>query len=191
MARPTFLWRGTVAPARCGYTGAADARVDIDRLAAAAVAHGVEAFLPAITSGTVEHWLLNEHYPHDESFLAAIADVLHEEFKAITDAGLVLQVDDPDLPDSWQMFPDMTVPEYRRYAALRVEALNHALRGIPPSTCDCTSAGAATTGRTGTTSCCATSSILCFPSRRAATPTRGTRTIGSSGRTRNSPTAPR
>ncbi len=114
------------------YTGAADARADIDRLAAAAVAHGVEAFLPAITPGTVEHWLLNEHYPDDESFLAAIADVLHEEYKAITDAGLLLQVDDPDLPDGWQMFPDMTVPEYRRYAALRVEALNHALRGIPP-----------------------------------------------------------
>ncbi len=49
----------------------------------------------------------------------------------ITDAGLLLQVDDPDLPDGWQMFPDITVPEYRRYAALRVEALTHALRGIP------------------------------------------------------------
>jgi methionine synthase II (cobalamin-independent) len=64
-------------------------------------------------------------------FLAAIADVLHEEYKTITDAGLLLQVDDPDLPDGRQMFPDMTVPEYRRYAALRVEALNHVLRGIP------------------------------------------------------------
>jgi 5-methyltetrahydropteroyltriglutamate--homocysteine methyltransferase len=91
------------------YTGAADARADIGRLAAAAVAHGVEAFLPAITPGTVEHWLRNEYYPHDESFLAAIADVLHEEYKTITDAGLLLQVDDPDLPDGWQMFPDMTV----------------------------------------------------------------------------------
>ncbi len=98
------------------YTGAADARADIDRLASAAVAHGVDAFLPAITPGTVEHWLLNEHYPDDESFLAAIADVLHEEYKAITDAGLLLQVDDPDLPDGWQMFPDMTV---RRVPAVR------------------------------------------------------------------------
>jgi 5-methyltetrahydropteroyltriglutamate--homocysteine methyltransferase len=114
------------------YVGAADARADIARLAAAAAAHGVDAFLPAITPGTVEHWLLNEYYPDDESFLAAIADVLHEEYKAITDAGLLLQVDDPDLPDGWQMFPGMTVPEYRRYAALRVEALNHALRDIPP-----------------------------------------------------------
>jgi 5-methyltetrahydropteroyltriglutamate--homocysteine methyltransferase len=113
------------------YTGAADARADIDRLTAAAAPHGVAAFLPAITPGTVEHWLVNEYYPDDESFLAAIADVLHEEYKAITDAGLLLQVDDPDLPDGWQMFPDMTVAQYRKYAALRVEALNHALRGIP------------------------------------------------------------
>jgi methionine synthase II (cobalamin-independent) len=56
----------------------------------------------------------------------------HDAASTITDAGLLLQLDDPDLPDGWQMFPDMTVPEYRRYAALRVEALNHALRGIPP-----------------------------------------------------------
>ena len=114
------------------YTGTAWVQADIDRLSSAARGHDVEAFLPAITPGTVEHWLRNEHYPDEESFLAAIADVLHEEYRAITDAGLLLQVDDPDLPDGWQMFPDMTVPEYRRYAALRVEALNHALRGIPP-----------------------------------------------------------
>jgi 5-methyltetrahydropteroyltriglutamate--homocysteine methyltransferase len=113
------------------YTGAADVRADIDRLAAATAPHGVAAFLPAITPGTVEHWLRNEYYPDDESFLGAIADVLHEEYRAITDAGFVLQVDDPDLPDGWQMFPDMTVPEYRKYAALRIEALNQALRGIP------------------------------------------------------------
>jgi 5-methyltetrahydropteroyltriglutamate--homocysteine methyltransferase len=113
------------------YTGTDAVRADIRRLGAAAGRHDVEAFLPAITPGTVEHWLRNEHYPDDESFLFAIADVLHEEYQTITGAGVLLQVDDPDLPDGWQMFPAMTVPEYRRYAALRVEALNHALRGIP------------------------------------------------------------
>ena len=119
------------------YTGAASARADIERLTAAvrdarARGHdGVQAFLPAITPGTVEHWLRNEFYPDEESFLFAIADVLHEEYRAITDAGLILQLDDPDLPDGWQMFPGMTVPEYRRYAARRIEALNHALAGLP------------------------------------------------------------
>ena len=119
------------------YTGAASARADIERLTAAVRnartrGHdGVQAFLPAITPGTVEHWLRNEFYPDEESFLFAIADVLHEEYRAITDAGLILQLDDPHLPDGWQMFPGMTVPEYRRYAARRIEALNHALRGLP------------------------------------------------------------
>jgi 5-methyltetrahydropteroyltriglutamate--homocysteine methyltransferase len=113
------------------YAGGDAVRADIRRISTAARGHDVEAFLPAITPGTVEHWLRNEYYPDTESFLFAVADVLHEEYRAITDAGLLLQVDDPDLPDGWQMFPDMTVPEYRRYAALRVDALNHALRGIP------------------------------------------------------------
>ena len=57
---------------------------------------------------------------------------MHEEYKAIVDAGFLLQIDDPDLPDGWQMFPDMSVADYRKYATLRVDALNHALRGIPP-----------------------------------------------------------
>jgi 5-methyltetrahydropteroyltriglutamate--homocysteine methyltransferase len=113
------------------YTGLAAARGDIGNLRAAARDRDVEPFLPAVTPGTVEHWLGNEYYPDEESFLEAIAGVLHEEYKAITDAGFLLQVDDPDLPDGWQMFPDMTIPEYRKYAALRVEALNHALAGIP------------------------------------------------------------
>jgi 5-methyltetrahydropteroyltriglutamate--homocysteine methyltransferase len=113
------------------YTGHDAVQSDITRLSVVVRGEDVEPFLPAITPGTVEHWLRNEYYPDEESFLLAIADVLHEEYAAITSAGLLLQLDDPDLPDAWQMFPDMTVPEYRRYAALRVEALNHALRGIP------------------------------------------------------------
>ena len=73
------------------YAGTALVQADIDRLTAAAGAHDVTAFLPAITPGTVEHWLRNDYYPDDESFLGAIADVLHEEYTAITDAGLLLQ----------------------------------------------------------------------------------------------------
>src|SRR5260221_837332 len=90
-----------------------------------------EAFLPANTPGTVEHWLRNEHYRTDEEFVQGIAEALREEYKAIVEAGFLLQIDDPDLPDGWQMFPDMSVREYRKYATLRVDAINHALRGIP------------------------------------------------------------
>jgi 5-methyltetrahydropteroyltriglutamate--homocysteine methyltransferase len=88
-------------------------------------------FLPANTPGTVEHWLGNDFYKSDEEFLFAIADVLHEEYRAITEAGLLLQIDDPDLPDCWNCLPDMEVEDYLPYAALRTEALCHALRDIP------------------------------------------------------------
>ena len=74
---------------------------------------------------------MNEYYKSDEAFVFAIADAMHEEYKAIVDAGFLLQIDDPDLPDGWNCLPDITLPEYRKYASMRVEALNHALRGIP------------------------------------------------------------
>src|SRR3989475_13214882 len=90
-----------------------------------------EAFLPANTPGTVEHWLRNEHYRTEEEFVQGIAETLRDEYKAIVGAGFLLQIDDPDLPDGWQMYPDMSVREYRKYATLRVDAINHALRGIP------------------------------------------------------------
>ena len=113
------------------YIGAKAAAEDIANLKAAMQGQDVEPYLPAVAPGTMEHWLWNEHYKSDEEFLYAIADAMHEEYKAIIDAGFVLQIDDPDLPDGWQMYPEMTVPEYRKYAGLRVEALNHGLRDLP------------------------------------------------------------
>jgi 5-methyltetrahydropteroyltriglutamate--homocysteine methyltransferase len=114
------------------YIGKAAAEGDIQRLKAATAGLDVEPFLPAVAPGTIEHWLWNDYYPDDESFLFAVADVMHEEYRAVTDAGIMLQVDDPDLPDGWQVHPEMDVPAYRAYASLRVEALNHALRDLPP-----------------------------------------------------------
>jgi len=113
------------------YIGQANVQNDIANLKAATAGLQVEPYLPAIAPGTVEHWLWNEHYPDDESFLFAIADALHEEYRAITDAGVLLQIDDPDLPDGWQMYPDMSAADYRKYADLRVAAINRALEGIP------------------------------------------------------------
>ena len=119
-----------VAPLR--YVGQADLKRDLDNFRAAL--QGVEvtaAFLPANTPGTIEHWIANEYYKSDEEFVFAIADAIHEEYQAIVDAGFLLQIDDPDLPDGWNCLPDITLPDYRRYAEMRVAALNHALRGIP------------------------------------------------------------
>jgi 5-methyltetrahydropteroyltriglutamate--homocysteine methyltransferase len=91
-----------------------------------------EAFLPAVAPGTIEHWLRNEYYASDEAYLAAIADAMKVEYDAIVQAGYIVQVDDPDLADAWQIHPHMSVADYRKFAGLRIEALNHALRDIPP-----------------------------------------------------------
>ena len=114
------------------YIGQEAIQADIDNFNAAL--HGAspaETFLPSVAPGTIEHWLRNDHYPTDEAYLNAIADVMHEEYNAIVDAGFLLQIDDPDLGDAWQIHGDMDVAEYRRFAQLRIEALNHALRDIP------------------------------------------------------------
>ncbi|MGH6991048.1 MAG: cobalamin-independent methionine synthase II family protein [Stellaceae bacterium] len=114
------------------YIGHDALKRDIDNFKAALQGIAVEdAFLPANTPGTLEHALRNVHYKTDEEYLEAIANVLRVEYKAITDAGLTLQLDDPDLPDGWEIWPEMTVSDYRNYAGLRIEALKHALAGIP------------------------------------------------------------
>jgi len=115
------------------YVGHASLKAEIEDFKAGLQGQSYEeAFLPAIAPGTIEHWMKNDYYPDEESYLAAIAEAMHEEYKAIVDAGFLLQIDDPDLPDGWQFMSQMSVPEYRRYAELRVDALNHGLRDIPP-----------------------------------------------------------
>jgi 5-methyltetrahydropteroyltriglutamate--homocysteine methyltransferase len=114
------------------YTDQSLVQTDIANLRAAM--HGLQveqAYLPAVAPGSIEHWLRNAYYPSEEAFLYAIADAMHEEYRAIVDAGLVLQIDDPDLADGWQVNPDLDLPGYRRRATLRTEVLNHALRGLP------------------------------------------------------------
>jgi 5-methyltetrahydropteroyltriglutamate--homocysteine methyltransferase len=114
------------------YVGHAEVKSDIENLKAALQGqHVEEAFLPAIAPGTMEHWMKNEYYPTDEAYLFAIADAMHEEYKGIVDAGFILQIDDPDLADAWQMFPQMSVAEYLKYQEMRIDALNHGLRGLP------------------------------------------------------------
>jgi 5-methyltetrahydropteroyltriglutamate--homocysteine methyltransferase len=114
------------------YTGQALLKVEIEDFKAALENQNYqEAFLPAIAPGTIEHWMKNDYYPSDEAYLMAIADAMSEEYQAIVEAGFLLQIDDPDLPDGWQFMSHMTVSEYRKYAELRIDALNHGLRHIP------------------------------------------------------------
>ena len=114
------------------YTGHALIQQDIENFQAALTGVATEeAFLPAIAPGTFGRGE-NQYYPDEEAFLYAIADAIKEEYKAIVDAGFLLQIDDPGLPDTWDMqVPALSVEEYRKLAVIRIDALNHALDGIP------------------------------------------------------------
>jgi 5-methyltetrahydropteroyltriglutamate--homocysteine methyltransferase len=126
-AAPSFVCTGPVA-----YVGHAQVRADIDNLKSAlADMPAEEAFLPAISPSNVEGRQKNAYYQTDEEYLFAIAEAMREEYRAITDAGLLVQIDDPRLVTYYIMSPTSTVAECRRWAEVRVEALNHALRGIP------------------------------------------------------------
>jgi 5-methyltetrahydropteroyltriglutamate--homocysteine methyltransferase len=115
------------------YIGHDLVQADIARLKAAMAKYGAgEAFIPAISPSNIENWIKNRYYATDEDYLMALADALHEEYTAITDAGLLLQIDDPRLVTYYIMRPELSVDEVRKWAITRVEALNHALRGIPP-----------------------------------------------------------
>jgi 5-methyltetrahydropteroyltriglutamate--homocysteine methyltransferase len=114
------------------YVGQTQLESDIANLRAALEGVQVEeAVLTAIAPGTIEHWLHNEYYRSDEEFLFAIAEAMNAEYKAITDAGFLLQIDDPDLADAWQIHAGMDVEAYRAFADLRVESINVALKGVP------------------------------------------------------------
>jgi 5-methyltetrahydropteroyltriglutamate--homocysteine methyltransferase len=114
------------------YIGQEEVKADIANLKTALPGKQIEeGFLPAVAPGTMEHWMKNEYYKTQEEYLFAIAAAMAEEYRAIVDAGFVLQIDDPDLADAWQMHPRMSTVEYRKYQELRIEALNHALKGLP------------------------------------------------------------
>jgi len=131
--RGNLAGREAVCTGPLRYVGHHAVQADIANFKAALTDVEVtETFLPAVAPGTIEHWLHNEHYGSDEAYLAAVAEAMKVEYDAIIAAGFLLQIDDPDLADAWQIHPAMSVPEYRRFAGLRIEALNHALRDIAP-----------------------------------------------------------
>ena len=114
------------------YVGQGEVNADITNLKFALQNKKYEeAFLPAVAPGTLEHWMKNDFYKTNEEYLFAIADAMREEYKAIVEAGFILQIDDPDLADAWQMHPEMSIADYRKYQEMRIDALNHGLRDLP------------------------------------------------------------
>jgi 5-methyltetrahydropteroyltriglutamate--homocysteine methyltransferase len=107
-------------------------RRDIDNFRAALEQVSVtEAFMPVVAPASFVRDARNEYYPSEEAYVYAIAEALRQEYQAILDAGFLLQVDDAVLATMWVVMEPEGLAAYRRWAQLRIEALNFALRGLP------------------------------------------------------------
>jgi 5-methyltetrahydropteroyltriglutamate--homocysteine methyltransferase len=125
--------RRPVCTAPIKYAGKAAIAADIANLKNAMAAAGAdEGFMCSIGPGSFARGE-NLYYKTEEEFVFAAADAMREEYKAIVDAGLTVQIDDPSLPDNWDMInPEPPLAEFKKFEAARMDALNHALRGLPP-----------------------------------------------------------
>ena len=115
------------------YVGQQAIRRDIDLLTSAIRGVRVEeAFITAVSPATLQI-LPNEHYKSQQDYTWALAEAIREEYKAIVDAGFILQIDDPALVDIWDWWfsIESDIAGYRKWAEFQVEAVNHALQGIP------------------------------------------------------------
>ena len=128
MFKHTPVIRGPVT-----YTGHEALALDIANMKAALEGAGLQdGFLNSVGPASCAR-LPDEHYDSEDEALYACADAMHEEYKAIVDAGLMLQIDDPVIADNWDQFvPEPSVEAYIRFTRPRIEALNHAIRGLPP-----------------------------------------------------------
>ncbi len=114
------------------YVGQAEVEADIAHLRKATKgAKAEEVFITAISPTNLEMYFENRYYKTEEEYLFALAEAMRVEYKAVVDAGFILQVDDPRLITHYNRMPGITMEENRKFIELRVEVLNHALEGIP------------------------------------------------------------
>ncbi|WP_124039885.1 cobalamin-independent methionine synthase II family protein [Neoactinobaculum massilliense] len=117
------------------YIGADQVEQDITNVLRGLKEQGLDpscGFIASVAPGSAAR-IANAYYETDTDVVMACADALHEEYKAITDAGLTVQIDDPSLAESWdQINPAPSIEDYRTYIQVRVDAINRALEGIPP-----------------------------------------------------------
>ena len=114
------------------YRGHKELQTDLDNLKAALAGVDVtEVFVPSISPSNIEDWNKNQYYKTPEDYLHAIGEAMRQEYQAIVAAGFLVQIDDPQLVTHYVVNPTATVEQCRRWAQIHVEALNHAIRGIP------------------------------------------------------------
>lgn len=114
------------------YRDTAAVQRDIDNVRAATASGATEVFLSAASPGVIELFQQNQYYRSTQDYLAALADAMKTEYDAIADAGLVLQLDCPDLAAGYSIGAEQSEEEFVRTVAQRVEVINHATRDIPP-----------------------------------------------------------
>jgi 5-methyltetrahydropteroyltriglutamate--homocysteine methyltransferase len=118
---------------RVTYTGRAKAEADIANLKAAAGDGGdAEVFMTAASPGIIAGYMDNHYYPTTEDYIFALADAMKEEYDAIVAAGIILQLDCPDLPGATMGNPEADKEEFRKQVGMRLAAVDHATRDIPP-----------------------------------------------------------
>ena len=122
-----------VATGPVAYTGQDAIKADVAALRKALEGKPAETegFVAALGPLSLGAGARNEYYSSEQEYMTAVAEVVREEYKAITDAGYIVQVDEPEFATSWQFFPDYTVEQYRKYLEFCVEIINHALAGLP------------------------------------------------------------
>jgi 5-methyltetrahydropteroyltriglutamate--homocysteine methyltransferase len=113
------------------YTGQAAIAADIEALKAGLANRSQQGFIAALGPLSLAAGKRNEHYPDEQSYLVAAAEAVREEYKAITDAGLTVQIDEPEFFTTYSFYPEWSVDDLRAYLANAVEIINHALEGIP------------------------------------------------------------
>ncbi len=115
------------------YTGQAAVANDIKNLKAALQGKSdeVEGYVAALGPLSLGAGVNNLHYGSEEEYMQAVADACREEYKAVTDAGLIVQVDEPEFCTTWSFYPDWTVEDLRKYLSNAADIINHAVRGLP------------------------------------------------------------
>ena len=132
VAKRTARPKALVCAGAIRYVGHHELRADIDNLKRSLEGKKFEeAFITAISPSNLELYYENRHYGSDEQYLEALGEAMRVEYLAIVEAGFLLQIDDPRMATHYNRATNSTIEDCRKFIALRVEALNHALRGIP------------------------------------------------------------
>jgi 5-methyltetrahydropteroyltriglutamate--homocysteine methyltransferase len=139
--RPGFIEGRTLPPQGSGpqrvivgpvrYIGESAAREDVANLKAAIAGKPVEGYIASLGPITYAGGRNNAYYPSEEQFLMAVAEALRQEYKIVTDAGLILQMDEPQFCTEWQFHPEYDLAALRKQLGFYVEVINHSLQGIP------------------------------------------------------------